>query len=201
MTISAIIPWIPKLAATLLVLLAILIAMEIRAMFRKKDIPVPGGQAAEPVPMTKVHFPDTAVHTEILQTNKNPSGYKKLLISIPIVLILLFVFVSYLGNHTNQQTTTTPTVTPQNKPEIAVYRFGEVGDLELLNYDDLKSLEPNTEIIIAIAVDSSIQKATFTVNDEEIISNLQDRTPSGEYYISYILKPGVVDYHISVRVE
>ena len=202
MDLSAIIPWIPKLAATLLVILGILIVVEIRAMFRKKTIVVPENTATQPAQITKVRFPDTGLHTETLQPTTVPSGYKKFLISIPIAIILLFALVHYISTRVNINSETTPTPDISQTPiKVSIYRFGSAGDLELLNADELRALEPNTEIIIAASTDTPIQTATFTVNGEHLVANMADRTPNGEVFVSYILKPGVVDYYISVKLD
>lgn len=202
MDFSAIIPWVPKLAATLLIVLGILIVLEIRAMLRKKNIASSQALPTEPVQVTKVRFPDTGIHTEAVQTTPIPTGYKKLLITVPFVLVGLFVLVHYLSGQANNPQDTTPAPTRSQTPiNVSVYRFGEAGDLELLNASELKALEPSTEIIIAAMANETIQQATFTVNGEELEANMQDRTPNGEVFVSYILKPGVVDYHISVKLK
>src|SRR3989344_3540886 len=202
MDFTAIIPWIPKLAATLLVVLGILIALEIRAMWRKKNLPAPVNPAEQAVQVATVRFPDTGIHTESINPTVVPSPYKKLLISIPIIVIAIFVFITVLGSRINPDSTDIPTPTPvQISAQLSIYRLGEAGDLELFNYDELKELEPNTSIVIAVTADQTVEQATFTINGEEIASDTRERTPNGELFVNYILKPGVADYHISVRVQ
>lgn len=205
MDFSNIIAWIPKIAATLLVILGILIVLEIRAMIRKKKASLPQTEKNEldVLQVTKVHFPDTGIKTEIINHSSTPHKInKKLFLGIPFVVIILFVIVHFLTQIPSTQISETPTPMATTTPlSIMIYRFGEAGDIELINQSELNKLSPNTEIVVAILPRSSTKEITFTINGEEIPADISNKTPSGEVYITYTLKPDTTDYHISAVMK
>lgn len=210
MDFSVLLSLVPKLAASLLVVLGILIIIEIRNMLRAKkeersspQVVVPERQEV----MTRVHFPETAVRTEVKKANV-PRSRKPflLLFSIPVIVLILFGAVHLITSSQNSSVSTkvvpTPTLPPdKNPPRIIIYQEEKDGNLSIISYDDLKKLEPGTEIIIAVDSTIPISKAEFLVNDELLQSDEMNRTSNEELFIRYTLQPGITNYRIAVSVQ
>jgi len=212
---STIISFIPKLAATALVILGGLIAYELYGLYQSKK------QADEldnkkNTDYVVSRFPQSLVKIIRLKKAKiirvgyqSPRNKLFLIIGIPTLLIFMLVFVTGATFILNKMTNNTqPEPASQNQPTqqaanpvLHIYQYLEDGTIISIHEEDLTLLTPGTKIMISVSTTRTAQNVLFQVNDEAYEPPLDQKNDNGEIYIDYELKPGVVNYHVEVTVQ